>query len=79
MKDLNFSGHCWGKNGPVMNDIKLLLQNFNGWKVFRVLRGTNGTAHSLAKLALSSGVEHTWYENFPIVLQEIVSAEQVHL
>ena len=79
MKDLNFSGHCWGKNGPIMNDIKLLLQNFNGWKVSYVLREVNGTAHSLAKLALSSGVEHTWYDNFPIVLQEIVSAKQVHL
>jgi hypothetical protein len=39
----------------------------------------NGVAHSLAKLALSGGVEQIWYDNFPMVVQEIVSAEQVHL
>ena len=68
VKELNLTGHCWGRNGPVLNDIKFLLQNFNGWKVSHVLRGANGAAHSLTKLALSSVVEHTWYDNFLIVL-----------
>ena len=26
---LNHQEHSWGRNGPVLNDIKLLLQNFN--------------------------------------------------
>ena len=77
--DLNSPEQSWGRNGPVSNDIKLLLQNFNAWKVSHVLRGTNSAAHCLAKLALSSEVEHTWYDNFPVVVQEIVSAEQAHL
>jgi ribonuclease HI len=47
---LNSSELCWGRNDPVLNDIKLLLQNFNDWKVFHVHRGANEAAHSLAKL-----------------------------
>ena len=79
VQDLNQLNHNWGRNGPVLNDIKILLQNFNAWKVSHVKRGANGAAHCLAKLALSIGVEQTWYDNFPMVVQEIVSAEQVHL
>jgi ribonuclease HI len=76
---LNSPELCWGRTGPVLNDIKLLLQNFNEWKVLHVHRGANGAAHSLARLALSIGVDHTWFDNFPTLVQEIVSAEQVHL
>jgi hypothetical protein len=79
VQDLNLPDHSWGRNGPVLNDIKMLLQNFNAWKVSHVQQGANGAAHSLAKLALSVGVEQTWYDNFPVVVQEIVSAEQAHL
>ena len=68
VQELNLSEQSRGRNGPVLNDIKLLLQNFNAWKVSHVLRGANGAAHSLAKLALSSEVEQTWYDNFPMVV-----------
>jgi hypothetical protein len=68
VQDLNVPEHCWGRNDSVLNDIKLLLQNFNDWKVSHVLRGANGVAHCLAKLALSSRVEMTWYDNFPMVV-----------
>ena len=57
VQDLNLLEQSWGRNGPVLNDIKLLLQNFNVCKVFHVLSGANGATHSLAKLTLSSGVE----------------------
>ena len=43
-----------------------------------VQRGANGATHRLAKLALSGGVEQTWYDNFPMVVQEIVSIDQAH-
>jgi hypothetical protein len=76
---LTYRSSVGGRNGPVLNDIKLLLQNFNDWKVSHVLREANAAAHRLAKLALSSGVEQTWYENFSMVVQEIVNAKQVHL
>ena len=59
VQEHNLPEQSWGKNDPILNDIKLLLQNFNAWKVSHVLRGVNDAAHSLAKLALSSEVEQT--------------------
>ena len=59
VQDLNQPVHSWGRNGPVVNDIKMLLQNFNAWKVSHVKGGQMGAAHCLAKLALSIGVEQT--------------------
>ena len=29
VQDLNLLELCWGRNGPILNDIKLHLQNFN--------------------------------------------------
>ena len=49
------------------------------WKVSYVKRGANGAVHKIVKLALLIGVEQIWYDNFPMVVQEIVSVEQVHL
>jgi hypothetical protein len=39
VQGLNCASHCWGREGPVLNDIKTLLQNFNTWKVTHVDRG----------------------------------------
>jgi hypothetical protein len=41
--------------------------------------GANGAAHSLAKFALSGGVECIWFDNFPQSVQEIVSVEQTQV
>ena len=76
---LNCASHCLGRKRPVLNDIKTLLQSFNTWKVTHVNRGTNGAAHTLARLVLSGGEDRIWFENFPTSVQEIVSVEQTQI
>jgi ribonuclease HI len=78
VQGLNQVNQCWGRDGPVLNDIKMLLQNFNVWQVKHVQREANGAAHRLARLTLLNGFDQTWYENFPVSVMNIVSAEQVH-
>jgi hypothetical protein len=79
VQGINCASHSLGCDRPVLNDIKTLLQNFNTWKVTHVNMGANGAAHSLAKLALSGGVECIWFDNFPLSVQEIVSVEQTQV
>jgi outer membrane biogenesis lipoprotein LolB len=62
----------------MLNDIKTLFQNFNAWQVKYVPWKANGVAHRLARLALTNGIEHTWHDNFPLSMLDVVSAEQVH-
>jgi ribonuclease HI len=76
VQGINCASQCLGCDGPVLNDIKSLLQSFNTWKVTHVNRGANGAAHSLARLALSGEMECIWFENFPPFVLEIVSVEQ---
>jgi hypothetical protein len=76
VQGINNASHCLGSDGPVLNDIKTLLQSFNTWKVTHVNRGANGATHCLARLALTARVECTWFDNFPPSMQEIVSVEQ---
>jgi hypothetical protein len=66
VQGLNQANHCWGRDGPVLNDIKMLFQNFNAWQVKYAQREVNGTAHRLARLALFNGIEHIWHNNFPL-------------
>jgi ribonuclease HI len=42
VQGINSTRHCLGREGPVLNDIKTLLQNFNTWKVTHVNRGRMG-------------------------------------
>ena len=42
VQDLNVPYHSLGRNGPVLNDIKVLLQNFNAWKLSCSTRGKWG-------------------------------------
>ena len=55
----------------------MLFQNFNAWQVKYVQWEANGATHSLARLALLNGIEHTWHDNFPLSVLNIVSAGQV--
>ena len=45
VQGLNLADHYCGRDGPVLNNIKTFLQNFNVWKVSHVHRGANGAAH----------------------------------
>jgi hypothetical protein len=53
----------------------MLFQNFNTWKVKYVQQGANGVAHRLAQIALTSGMEQTWHDNFPLSMMDIVCAD----
>ena len=55
VQGINSMRHCLGRERPILNDIKALLQNFNTWKVTHVNMGSNGAAHSLVRLALFVG------------------------
>ena len=59
VQGLNQADQCWGRDGPVLNDIKMLFQNFNVVQVKYVKREDNGAAHRLARIALTSGMEQT--------------------
>jgi hypothetical protein len=45
VQGLNQANQCWGRDGPVLNDIKMLFQNFNATQFKYVKRGANGAAH----------------------------------
>jgi hypothetical protein len=79
VQGINSARHCSEQEGPILNDIKTLLQNFNTQKVTHVNREANGAAHNLAKFALSVGGDQVWYANFPSSMQEIVCVEQVQV
>jgi hypothetical protein len=70
---LRHVGSCWGRDGQVLNDMKMLLKNFQVWQLTHFNRGANVAAHTIAKLALSIGVEQIWHENFPLCMHDIVN------
>ena len=79
VQGMNCASNSARRDGSVLNDIKTLLHNFNTWKVTYINRRANWAAHSLARLALSVRGDHIWFENFPLSVQEIVSAEQAQV
>jgi hypothetical protein len=62
--------------GPVVNDAKERLRDWQGWRVQHVSRSANDAAHQLAKLALGYAEAQEWREAFPISLLDIVIADQ---
>lgn len=59
-----------------MNGPKLLLNSFHSWRVCHAKRSRNETAHRLAKVTLSHGMDLSWRGNIPIYIREIVLAKQ---
>jgi hypothetical protein len=51
--------------GPIVEDARHLSRRFSTFEVQHVLRGANGEAHSLAKLALSREGYIVWRDTFP--------------
>ena len=51
--------------GPIVEDARHLCRQFSDFEVKHVLRGANGEAHRLAKLALSQEGYTIWRDNFP--------------
>jgi hypothetical protein len=64
----------WGRNGTLIKDSKLLLQQVHVWKACHVKRSANETTHRLAKLALRCE-ERLWREDYPLCVQDVVIAD----
>ena len=57
-----------------MNDIKEELSTWHGWVFQHVNRRANGVAHQLAHLAIMHGVGTKWRADFPLRVEEPVTA-----
>ena len=73
---INSAGKNWSKIGHIVEDMQQLLRNFTQWKVDVVSRDANNAAHTLAKLAVSQGVNRLWMGVIPECIRQIVLAEQ---
>jgi hypothetical protein len=51
--------------GQIVEDAQYLCRRFLDFEARHVLRGANGEAHRLAKLALSRDGYTIWRDNFP--------------
>lgn len=69
----------WSKIGHIVEDMHQLLNNLPQWKVDVVSREANKAAHTLAKLAVSHGVDRLWMGVTPDCIREVVLSEQSDL
>ncbi|XP_041001550.1 uncharacterized protein LOC121247238 [Juglans microcarpa x Juglans regia] len=53
-------------NGSIIEEMKMMLKGWQGWKVQYSHRDTNTVAHKLAKAALNSEEEKVWIEEAPV-------------
>ena len=61
--------------GPVIDDIKFLLNMVGGGTCCHVSRKGNMVAHSLAQFAFSIDQDSFWLEDFPSCVSRYVSAD----
>jgi hypothetical protein len=66
-------GICRGSYGQVLNNAKSLLSRVPSWRVQHVRRTANSTAHRLARMAMVSGENRVWREEYPLSVSETVS------
>lgn len=59
-----------------MDDIKVVLQEFSLWKMDFVRRDSNCAAHFLANWAVRMAIKHTWTEDVPECIREVIVLEQ---
>lgn len=61
--------------GPIVEDIKCLMQGWQGCKVSWRRRTANRAAHILAKLAVSEQVSQEWRAVPPECILHVIAAE----
>lgn len=61
--------------GPIVNDLRFLLQQFPQARVTFVQRGGNSAAHQLARVGVGSNQQFLWFEDPPDVLKDILFDE----
>jgi hypothetical protein len=73
--DVNSDETNWSKIGHLLEDMKILLQDFPQWTVRTVGRAANSTAHVIARLAARKNKEKTWRNIYPECIHEIILKE----
>ncbi|XP_042952197.1 uncharacterized protein LOC122289280 [Carya illinoinensis] len=63
---------CWSPTGLVVRDIKLVLSRIRSWSIHYISRKFNVVAHVLAKFALTCSGEHTFMEDYPPCIQNLL-------
>lgn len=61
--------------GPILDNIKEMLQGCNSWDICHVRHTANELAHRLAKLAVTQSLNHLWLKTVPSCIGDIVMAE----
>jgi hypothetical protein len=72
---MNSSEAAWGRYGPLINESKQLLEQFQNWTVGRVPRTCNVVAHKLAQFALTCSEEMIWHGEPPSCISGDITAE----
>ncbi|XP_042983225.1 uncharacterized protein LOC122312634 [Carya illinoinensis] len=63
---------CWSPTGLVIRDIKLVLSRICTWSIHHISRRLNVVAHVLAKFALTCSGEHTFMEDYPPCIRNLL-------
>jgi ribonuclease HI len=74
---INAEGTSLSKIGHLVEDIKIMLQDFQQWKVQVVRRLANNAAHAVARMAIGEHVVRTWRADYPDCIHEIILDEKV--
>ena len=59
----------------MLEEAKELLNGSRSWEIRHVRRTANEVAHRVAKMAVSSNVNHLWLKMIPPCIRDIVMAE----
>jgi hypothetical protein len=64
-----------GPYGSLILDTRAILSGVRSWVIQHVGRDGNMAAHHLAKLLVSSQLNHVWVDSFRLCLSGIVNSE----
>lgn len=63
--------------GPLINNLRYLLQAFPQWMVTHVPREGNSTAHRLAHMGVGSNQSFLWFKDPPDLIRNILFEESL--
>jgi P2-related tail formation protein len=69
---------CWSSFGHRMDAIHSQLSSFQHVEFNHVYREAKCVAHNLAKLAVSSSLDHVWEDDCSLAARPFVLADQLH-
>jgi hypothetical protein len=71
VKALQTKGPCWSRFGLMINDVKILLNSLQEWRVCHIKQMGNKAAHILAKHGLTVDEDQFWSSDFPSFIHDI--------